>query len=90
MAELGPAAETIIVPGFDADVDARESQVCELCTELLDEWNEPETEDDEERCEYVDQGQWGRESGEGRPGEFEREMGRGEDMERAGGGYTLR
>ena len=61
----------------DARVD---SQVCVLGTGLLVEWNEAE--DEEERCEYVDHGQCGRESGEGRPGELEMACGpgRGDDM----------
>lgn len=61
---------------------ALESQVCVLGTGLLAEWNE------DERCEYVDHGQCGRESGDGRPGELEiacGPTGRGEDMAETAG-----
>ena len=46
----------------------------------MDELNE--TEEVEERCEYVDQGQCGRESGDGLPGELEMVCGagRGDDI----------
>ena len=73
---------TVRVLGLDADVEARESQVWELCTELLEECIEPDAEEDE-RWVYVDHGQCGRESGDGRPGELEiacGPTGRGEDM----------
>lgn len=39
-----------------------------------------EAEDEDDLCVYVDHGQCGRESGDGRPGELEMETGRGEDM----------
>ena len=50
----------------------------------MDELNE--TEEVEERCEYVDQGQCGRESGDGLPGELEMVCGagRGDDIAWAG------
>ena len=63
------------VLGLDVLAVGRESEVLVECRELLDEWNEPEA-DDEDRWVYVDQGQCGRESGEGRLGELEMEMGR--------------
>lgn len=48
-----------------------------------------EAEDEDDLCVYVDQGQCGRESGDGRPGELEMETGRGEDMLDAVGGVVV-
>lgn len=76
----GPADNRIVL-GLDVAVDALESQVCALCTELLEEWIEWDEGDD--RCVYVDHGQCGRESGDGRPGELEIEPGRDVDIVRS-------
>ena len=76
----GPAvADSKTVLGLDAAVEALDSQVCALCTELLEEWIE--WDEDVDRCVYVDHGQCGRESGDGRPGELETiGPGRGDDI----------
>lgn len=73
----GPADNSIVL-GLDAAVDALDSQVCALFTELLEECIE--WDDEVDRCVYVDHGQCGRESGDGRPGEFEIEPGREVDI----------
>ena len=75
----GPADNKTVL-GLDATVEPLDSQVCALCTELLAE-ECTEADEDEALCVYVDHGQCGRESGDGRPGEFnEMEPGRGEDI----------